>query len=57
MLTDLEIAELNEGIKKINQLGNAKDEKILRHLLQLIHALELKEYLLKRKAQKEAYVR
>jgi len=57
MLTDNEIAELSEGIKKINQLGNEKDEKIIRDLLRLIRALELRAKLINKKAQKGAYVR
>jgi len=57
MLTESEIAELSEGIAKLNQLNNPKDEKIIRDLLRLIRAVELKTYLLKRKAEKAGYIR
>jgi len=50
MLTDLEKAKLIEFVAQVNELYlNEKDEKILRHLLQLIQAWELKAALLKKK--------
>ena len=56
MLTESEITELISGIGEINQSGNEKDEKILRHLLGLSRGLQLRAYLLKRKVEKEAYI-
>jgi len=54
MLTDTEKAQLIEFVAQVNELNlNEKDEKILRHLLQLVAAWELKASLLKQKEQKE----
>jgi hypothetical protein len=54
MLTDNEKAKLIEFVAQVNELYlSEKDERILRHLLQLIAAWEIKAALLKKKEQKE----
>ena len=53
MLTDSEKAKLIEFCAQVNELNlNEKDEKILRHLLQLIATWEIKAALLKKKEHK-----